>query len=96
MWPFKKTSSSKQGPTLKKRVVEFWKWFEANAARFHATIDDKRCGDQRQKEDAKQDLRERIARRATRRAGGISREIHCREETLVLARNACLKTSGVT
>lgn len=36
-----KTSS----PTLKARVEEFWKWYSANAERFHATIQAKRCSD---------------------------------------------------
>lgn len=31
--------------TLKQRVEEFWKWFAANADRFYATIEDKRCSE---------------------------------------------------
>lgn len=31
--------------TLKQRVTEFWKWFAANADRFYATIEDKRCSE---------------------------------------------------
>lgn len=32
-------------PTLKQRVFEFWRWFEANADRFYATIENKKCAD---------------------------------------------------
>jgi hypothetical protein len=31
--------------TLKERVAEFWKWFSANAERFYATIEDKKCAE---------------------------------------------------
>jgi hypothetical protein len=31
--------------SLKERVAEFWKWFSANAERFHATIQDKKCAE---------------------------------------------------
>jgi hypothetical protein len=31
--------------TLKEKVAAFWEWYAANAARFYATIEAKRCGD---------------------------------------------------
>lgn len=41
---FKKKPRSSP-PTLKERVEGFWKWYSANAERFHATIQAKRCRD---------------------------------------------------